>query len=195
LSENGEQTLSLRYHRPSPGSPVAKRERRYPLKQIMSPGFIFTTGQIPVHLSLHREQEGRSRRRQGTDAAAPAWFNGGASNHDTVKYIATLFIESNASENNHRRVSNDRGKTGDEIAGLPFPSCVTHENNTSFHPVHDAGIGLMRVFMYIVNRSWLPRKLRYRRYVRRARSFFLPPRSYLRPLFARVMSFPLLTLP
>lgn len=119
---------------------------------------------------------------------APTWFDGGASNHDTVKYIAALFIESNASENNHRRASNNRGGEGDESLDYPF---LQASQTRPARPMHDAGIGLMRVFACIVNRGWLPRKLRYRRYVRRARPFFLPPSALLSlPLFARVMSFP-----
>jgi len=109
FSENGERTPFLSYYRAGPESPVAERGKRYPLKQIMSPGFIFTTGQIPALVSTSRTK--RSRRRRGTDTGFHLirWrcFE---SRHRKI-YIA-LFIENNASENNHRRVSNDRGGKG-----------------------------------------------------------------------------------
>lgn len=65
------------------------------------------------------------------------WFDGGASNHDTVKYIAALFIESNASENNHRRASDGRGNgRGWKSPDHPFHSSVA-ESNARPRPMDD----------------------------------------------------------
>lgn len=121
-------------HRTGPGSPT-EREKFYPLKQIMSLGFIFTIGQIPAHSSPHRE---RGAGKGEELILALVWFDGGASSHDTVKYIAALFVEGNASENNHRRASNDWGGERDEIARSLFHSSIADKSNAKAIAPSDA---------------------------------------------------------
>jgi len=53
---------------------MVEPEKRYPLKQIMSPGFIFTTGRFPLGTLPAGKESGK-----GTPISFLAWFDGGAS--------------------------------------------------------------------------------------------------------------------
>lgn len=100
----------------------SRRTRKAPSPQTDYESRIYFYDRPDPSALVSASKRRRSRRRRGADTELPVWFYGGASNHDTVKYIAALFIESNASENNHCLASSDREGEEGEISGLLFRS-------------------------------------------------------------------------